>query len=154
MNNLALFTLCLTLISVSIYAFLFYSRVIRPHRRKHLTYPMFTVRDDLILKVANNQVSRDDPAFEVAYNIINNGIRHYKKITFLNFVKLNSYELSEEMVKRIEEQRSIIAGADDSIKACLADFVHAYIIILYKTSLLLKFLLFLINALFSLYFQE
>ena len=144
MNNLTLFTLCLSLISIFIYAPLFYFRVVRPHLKKHLTYSMFEVRDDLILKVAQTKIKVEDPAFKEAYKIINRGIRHYKIITFFNIIRIYNYRLTDELIKEIETRQEIIYNADIAIKECIADFLAAYINILYKTSFLLRFFIFFI----------
>ncbi len=141
-NSLTVFTFILLSMSSIVYFILFYFIIIRHEKRRHLTYPMYKARDDLVGSVLEGKIDKDDTAFNIVYDLINNSLRNYKQITLWRLIS-NSIIINanNELLKEIERRKQIIISADDCLKQPFIDFLKAVLVMICKTSIFLQFLI-------------
>ena len=142
MNNLAIFTLIITgLFFIGFYLKLFFG-LVRPEKRRHLTYSVYKARDRLIKSIYQDKVDRNDPAFLLVYELINNYLSVYKKISFRKFVYSSILiKKNEELLREVDRKWNIIKEADKNIKEPFDDLIKALMNMLYEASLFLRLII-------------
>ena len=141
MNNWALFTLGLVVVSSVFYAILFYFEIYKRNRLKHLTYPIYAAKDKLISAIADGEVYSDDQAFQFVYDCIIKTLQVYKHLTFRKVLIAGVVvKHSVEVEERINDELKIINSANETVSEAYMDYIRGVCNFLYMTSISLRIL--------------
>ncbi len=108
---------------------------LRREKMKAARYPLFEVRDQLVMLVAQGRVSEDDPTFQFLYQNVSHLIPHVKPLTLAAIVEaLNTSTLRLENHSAQEEELATILKADSELLKVSEQFFHALLSILFSRS--------------------
>ena len=129
------FGVALMLFSV-VSAFTLYSQftILRHERRKAARYPLFAVRDQLVLLVAEQNVSEDDPTFKFLYQNVSHLIPQVKPLTLRAIIE--ALETSTLRLENHSDQEVLdsLHQSNKEIRKVAEQFFDALLYILFARS--------------------
>jgi hypothetical protein len=115
------------------------------HRSKAQKYRLFKVRDELVYLVATEQLSCDEPVFNLMYGAVNSYLQDLSRISLTSFVRAlergRQKGIDPAADEEVEQLQHELERKPPEVQRVVLEFYQSVVVILYENSRILRLLL-------------